>query len=141
MRLARVLDHRQSVPPGNLQDGLCPRADGAFQLFGVQRIGPLVNIDKHRCRAAEADRLRCRHESHWRGDHFIPRSDPQREQSQPERIGSVSDSNGMGCSTKCGEILLEFRHKRTTRKCVAVKNLANGRFEFGAYWLVMSLQI
>ena len=33
------------------------------------------------------------------------------------------------------------RHKRTAGKCAAVKNLADGRFEFGAHWLVMGLQI
>ena len=99
VRLAGILDHRQAVPPGDLQDrvhvgrlpekmdredGLGPRRDGLLDQVGVHGVGLLVDIDEDRLGPAVGDGLGGGHEGARDGDR-PRRPAPPRGPARPAR--------------------------------------------------------
>ena len=122
VRLRRVLDHPQAVPPGDGQDrvhvgrlavemhrhdGPRARRDRRLDLGRIQVVGIGRNVDKHRRRAGLVDRLGGRVEGERGCDHLIARADAARQERQVQRRSARSDPDrGLGAD-KAGESLLE----------------------------------
>ena len=125
----------------NRDDRLCFRTNRALQQTRIQRVSPLVNINKHRLRAAKTDRLGRGHKGHRRGYHFIPGTDPQREQTQPERVRAVAHPDRIRGTAIGREILLEFCHEGTAGERAAVNDLSDRRHQLSADRIVMGVQV
>ena len=88
-RLRSVLDHRNFLPSGDLQnrrhlralteqvdgqDGLGPRRDGPFEPRGIHVVSVRLDVHEDGLRAQARDGAGCRKERVRHRDHFISRS-------------------------------------------------------------------
>ncbi len=69
--------------------------------------GAGIDIDKHRTRPKVADHFGCGRESERRGDNFVTRPDPEREQRQMKRARAVRDRQGVARAYVGRELFLE----------------------------------
>ena len=85
------------------QNGLGPRRHRPFKTGRIQRVGRSVDIDKYRPGTGPADGLRRGNEGHRHRDHFIARTYPQRQQGQPQGVGSAANPHRVPGFAKAGE--------------------------------------
>ena len=122
MRLAAVFDQRDPLAVRerregchicrltvqvHRQEGRCSAGDGLLGSRRVQREPLGIDIGKHRMSARHHNR-NCRVGGRQRSRHdFIARSDAQGPKNQRERVGAVTDANGMSRARCRSELLLE----------------------------------
>ncbi len=105
-----VLDHKELVLIGNLADGLHVRAlsvqmdgdnrfrarrDGGLDLGGVEVVGLGIGVHKHGSGAGNPDCLGGGEECVGGGDALVARANAKGEESEPERVGTAIDPDGV----------------------------------------------
>ena len=129
-RAGRVLDHRQAVSPGDVEDGRQvarqadlvhgqdrpgPRRDRPLDQGGVDVVGPRVDVHEHRAGAAVADGVGGGDERVADRDHLVAGPDAEGEQGQVQRRRAARDGAGVRRADVRGELLLEGRDLRPLR--------------------------
>ena len=136
-RLGVVFDHAQPVSVGDLLDG---RHVGALsvEMHGDDGPGPgrdrgldagrvdafrlRIAIDEHGVRAGDPDGFGGRKKGVRMCDHFVAGSDAHRHQRQPDRVGAVAGSDGMGHPMERRQLLLELLEHRALNVLAALEH-------------------
>ncbi len=129
--LAGVLDHRQAVTIGDLDDGrhvsrlpvqadghdrLGPRRDRGLDQGRVDREVVLTDVDEDRPCAGVEDAVRAGDEGERDGDHLVAGADPVRQQRQVQRGRPGARRDRVTDPDEGGEALLELAHACALRQ-------------------------
>ena len=123
--LRRVLDHRQIVARGDRANGVHvgalaveahrhqragARRDGGLDQRRIDVAGVRLDIDEHRHRAEQHDRLGRRREGERRRDDLVTGLKTDRHQADQKRLGAAGDGDAVGCAGGGRERRFELRH-------------------------------
>ena len=156
MRLTSILNHRRPVPPPqrlncvhvrrlpeqmHRHDRLGANPNRRLKLSRVHGVGFLVDIDEYRPGAACANRFGGRHKTVGNRYDLISWPHAKRQQTQPERIGPVADTQRMPGLTKRRKFGFESGDKWPARKGAGLGHLPKRIHEFSHQRLVLRAQI
>ena len=130
-RLAGVLDDGQPVTVGDVNqrrqlgrvaedvddlDGLGARRDRGLDRgrVHIERLG--IDLDEHRRRAGEQNRVGRRHKRERWHDDLVPRTQAQRVETRVQAGGAAGAGHGVGDSRAFGPVMLEPGQHRTQRQ-------------------------
>ena len=156
LRLGRVLDQRQAVLPGQLQQGIHVGRlpvdmhrhdrpgllrDPFLHLFGIEGEVPRIDVGQDRTRPGLQDRLHRGAEGMRRGDHLVARSDSRADQRQLERIRPVAHPDAVGRPAVPGVRLFERFHLGAEDERTAFDHPGQGRVDLRLDLPVLNRQI
>ena len=142
VRLRRVLDDRQPVPPGHGQQRvevgrmavemhgdhrLGPRGDRFGRPVHVHRAGAGIDVHEHRGGPGVADGRDGGDEREGHRYHFVAGSGPDREQGEMQGAGPRVDGDAVRGPAVGGELALEGRHFRSEHE-LSAREHARRRF-------------
>ena len=148
MGLRTILKHLEPVPVSPLkdrvhgrrvtvqvdeQDRLHPRSEVALNLVGIERMGVRVYVAEHRSRPSLHDGRDGRHASVGRDQYLITPFDPERAQSNAQRVRSRANGNRLHVHPVIGrELALELLELGSHEKPAAVEDARHGGVQLRA---------
>ncbi len=103
--------------------------------------GALVNIGQQRRSSGAEDGAYCSEESKGGCDHGIARSDAERGEREPERVGAAGTTYGKGDSAGAGGGALEAVHRRAENKPLRVADCGYSRQNFSSKRQKFALEV
>ena len=156
VRLRRVLEHgdaasgRDGVDRGHVrrmpvevhgQDHLGLGGDRGLELRGVHGEGLRIDVDEHRPRAVQQDRLAGGDEGVGDGDHLVLGADPVGLQGQGEGVGAVGHPDRVGGPAPGRELGLEQAAVLALDEVAALDDARDGGVDLGLDAAVLGPEI